>query len=202
VYTGSATVNDAPLAGAPIEGATALQGVSTPVPLAHFADADPGGMTSDYTATIDWGDKTPQDTSGKIVPSGSGWDVVGTHTYATAGTYVATVGALDTLFDFTTQKVNVQVSSSGAVALSAAEGTGLSNALVAQFCAVPSAPTSASISWSDGAGTGGTVVKAGSCYQVDGSHTYSEESTTPLPTHVVLNYSGGSLTADGTRRSR
>jgi hypothetical protein len=53
--------------------------------LATFLDSDPGGLARDYVATINWGDGTT--TTGTIQPdpSGSGFDVVGSHTYTKAG---------------------------------------------------------------------------------------------------------------------
>ena len=63
--------------------------------VANFTDADPNGATSDYTATIDWGDgSTP--TGGAIAPNGlGGWTVTGTHSYNKAGGYSATVTVHD-----------------------------------------------------------------------------------------------------------
>jgi hypothetical protein len=62
--------------------------------VATFTDADPGGTVSDYTATIDWGDGSPVDTA-TVVAQGGGFAVTGSHTYATAEPFTATVQVTD-----------------------------------------------------------------------------------------------------------
>jgi RHS repeat-associated protein len=57
--------------------------------VAAFGDADPNGVSGDFTATIDWGDGTRG--PGTVVPQGSGFEVTGSHTYAQAGLYVVGV---------------------------------------------------------------------------------------------------------------
>ena len=57
--------------------------------VATFTDADLGGVVSDYTAGIVWGDG--KSSNGTIVAFGSGFKVVGTHSYLKRGKYVATV---------------------------------------------------------------------------------------------------------------
>jgi len=50
--------------------------------VANFTDHDPAGTTSDYSATINWGDGTPS-SGGLIAPNGmGGWSVTGSHKYA------------------------------------------------------------------------------------------------------------------------
>ncbi len=49
--------------------------------VANFRDADPQGATGDYTATISWGDGSPN-TAGLITQVATGqWTVTGSHTY-------------------------------------------------------------------------------------------------------------------------
>ena len=78
-----ATVADAPLTSSPIninaQVNTSFQGV-----VAHFTDADPNAVASDYAATIDWGDGTTS-TAVIVSNSGGGFDVQGTHTFTAAG---------------------------------------------------------------------------------------------------------------------
>jgi hypothetical protein len=75
VASGTATVADAPLharltlPSVPTEGA-ALQG-----PLATFHDDDPHGIAGDYTATISWGDGSP-DSAGTIQAQGGDFVVL------------------------------------------------------------------------------------------------------------------------------
>jgi Bacterial Ig-like domain (group 1) len=88
----TATVADAPLASTcatPAVSSTSFSG-----PVAGLTDADPHGMVSDYTATIDWGDitSTPGTVSG---PFGGPFTVSGSHTYATTGPFTITVSIAD-----------------------------------------------------------------------------------------------------------
>jgi beta-glucanase (GH16 family) len=75
----SASVADAALSGSGVS-TTATQGTLFSGQVASFSDADPGGLPSDYTASINWGDST---TSAGIVSAGI---VSGSHTYTVAGT--------------------------------------------------------------------------------------------------------------------
>jgi hypothetical protein len=55
---------------------------------------DPDGALDDYTAVIDWGEGLGTSTATvQAAPSGSGYVVVGSHTYASSawGTYTATI---------------------------------------------------------------------------------------------------------------
>jgi hypothetical protein len=89
----TAKVADAPLisqCAAPPVSLKAFAG-----PTATFTDADPGGTSSDYTATIDWGDSS---TSAGTVSPGTGngpYTVSGTHTYASTGTFTITTTIKD-----------------------------------------------------------------------------------------------------------
>jgi hypothetical protein len=90
-------VADAPLSGS----ATGLPEVAAGVPfsteVAAFSDADPNGMVSYYTATINWGDGTKS--SGAVAvnsdSTGGTFLVTGTHTYAKAGAFKLTVTVAD-----------------------------------------------------------------------------------------------------------
>jgi IPT/TIG domain len=86
-------VLDAPLTATP-SAIHADAGVAFTGPVATFTDADPVGTVSDYSATISWGDGTRSIGSIAANPGG-GFEVDGTHTYATAGAYPATVTISD-----------------------------------------------------------------------------------------------------------
>ncbi len=98
----TATVADAPLtaSGLSVEAQAGASGLNRPLvagvrtgPLlvARFADSDPGGMASDFTATIDWGDSTLATVGTITANPGGGFAVVGEHTYAIRGEYQITV---------------------------------------------------------------------------------------------------------------
>jgi hypothetical protein len=61
--------------------------------VAAFTDADLLGTTSDFSAAIFWGDG--KSSNGTIVQAGSGWKVVGSHSYAKRGKYTATITIRD-----------------------------------------------------------------------------------------------------------
>jgi hypothetical protein len=58
-----------------------------------FADADPGALASDYTVSVDWGDKSVASLS--VVAMTGGFSAGATHTYAKSGTYTVQVVATD-----------------------------------------------------------------------------------------------------------
>jgi hypothetical protein len=83
--TFQANVQDAPLtaSGRDSSGA-ALQSLSAAV--AHFADTNPAARANDFSAQISWGDGTSS--AGTVASAaGGGFDVTGSHTYNTAGSY-------------------------------------------------------------------------------------------------------------------
>ena len=75
--TGSATIADAALSAAGLKLRQSNDSVNGVV--ADFTDADPGGVATDYTATISWGDGTSS--AGIVASAGGGFSVSGTHTY-------------------------------------------------------------------------------------------------------------------------
>jgi hypothetical protein len=92
--TTTATVADAPLTAACAAAPTSPLTFSGRT--ATFTDADPNGVVTDYTATIDWGDGTP--VSAGTITGGPGhgpYTVSGTHTYATTGLFTITTTAVD-----------------------------------------------------------------------------------------------------------
>ncbi len=94
--TSSATVSDAALHGSS-QAIAAMALVPFSGSVATFTDDNPGGMVTEYTATIDWGDGTTSSASaaaGTIVAVGGGFEVLGTHVYDTPGDFsvVVTIG--------------------------------------------------------------------------------------------------------------
>jgi hypothetical protein len=88
-----ATIADAALASECATPATTMQAFAGPT--AKFTDGDPGGMSSDYTANIEWGDGT--ESAGAIsAGTGSGpYTVSGSHAYGSTGTFTITTTIKD-----------------------------------------------------------------------------------------------------------
>jgi hypothetical protein len=105
--TFQATVQDAPLTGTGISiTGTAGQGLSAVV--AHFDDANPSAGAGDFSAQITWGDGTT--TTGTMGNSTSGgFDVSGTHTYGTAGSFPLSATITDTGGSTTTTHSTAQI---------------------------------------------------------------------------------------------
>ena len=91
--TSTATVADAALTSTCASVPVSPQAFSGAT--ASFTDADPGGMVSDYTATIDWGDTTSS--TGTITggPGSGPYTVSGSHTYTSTGTFTVTTQVTD-----------------------------------------------------------------------------------------------------------
>ncbi len=101
-----ATVADAALASScatPAVSSTSFNGS-----VANFTDADPNGMVSDYTATIDWGDLSIS--AGTVTgPVGGPFVVSGSHTYTTTGPFTITVTISDVGGSTTSTKCEVLI---------------------------------------------------------------------------------------------
>jgi hypothetical protein len=88
-----ATVQDASLTAAGVNlSGTAGQPLSGVV--AHFTDANPGADAGEFSAQISWGDGTRSFGTVAAAPAG-GFDISGTHTYNTAGSYAVSIAVTD-----------------------------------------------------------------------------------------------------------
>jgi hypothetical protein len=68
------------------------------VVIGTFVDKDPGADASDFTGTISWGDNTTSDAYFVLqtkTSSNSTWQVKGSHTYTTTGTFTITASPRD-----------------------------------------------------------------------------------------------------------
>jgi len=83
------------------------KGTSFSDTVATFTDADPNGTATDYTAGIVWGDG--KSSNGTIVAFGSGWKVVGSHSYLKRGKYVVTIHIKDAGGATATATTNINV---------------------------------------------------------------------------------------------
>jgi streptogramin lyase len=171
------------------------------------------GVTSDFSATINWGDSSTS--TGTIVfdPTsylGTGYYVNGSHTYAEAGHYAITILVQDVGGSTVTLHADANIAdaplSASAVNVQATAGAPFEG-LVAHFTdANPLATVadlSATIAWGDGTTSAATLsVNSSGGFDVTGEHTYaaagvytvnvqisdSEGSTTTVsPTATVIN---------------
>jgi RHS repeat-associated protein len=170
-----------------------------------FSDGDPGGQTSDYNATITWGDGS--ETGGSITPDPSGgFDIWGGHTYDNPGTYdpgiTVTEGdgsagdggaggsGTDTI---SAGSASDQLTANG---INATEGLLFSGTVGTYTPGDPNAsPPTITIGWGDGLVTNAALVPNGQGgYLVQGSHLYTEETSISLT--LTLTIAGTGQSAD------
>jgi len=199
--TDTATITEADvLSGTPTTFA-APSGVSFTRTVATFSDTLLSAVSSDFTATIDWGDAT---ISAGIVTGGAGsFAVGGTHTYASAGTYPVMVTLSDDAPGTATATVTstAQVSAgllAVATGFSTPEGSSFSGT-VATFSDANTAKTPAdftvTIAWGDGTSSAGTVVGSSGSFTVNGTHTYADEGSFGFTVTVAENGPGGATSS-------
>ena len=209
--TGKAMVADAPVSGqgtpvAAVEG-NLFQGV-----IAHFKDSNTLATSQDYgAAIIAWGDGETDEISGRVVTSESdgGFDVLGSHTFAAAGTYPFTIlltnkgsqasfGGLATVSDAPLKPIPVSVdaverTASGDVVVGAFVDGNLVGSDASQF--------TAAIDWGDGTKSTGVIFSTGtsSGYGVRGDHTYADPGTYVLKV-LVASTAGAKTTVVSTAK--
>jgi uncharacterized protein (TIGR03118 family) len=163
----------------------AVEGTSFTAVVARFTDADQNTDPTQYTARIDWGNGHFSNGNVTTDPAG-GFDVKGTFTYATRGSFRVVVHITDKDGDTATAKTtnivgDAQLTATG-VTIQATRGAHLNNVLVANFTdGNPNSRASAfvaSVSWGDGRTSVGKVVaKQSGGFRVLGSHTYNTTGT-------------------------
>lgn len=180
--TSVATVADAALQ-ATGETITAPAGTPFTGVVATFTDGNPFATSSDFTATIDWGDGTT--TSGSVrSASGGGFQVSGTHTYTQVETFAYSVFIQDINGGQATAGGTANVAGSGIVAT----GVPIYTTEQARFSGpvatfTDSDPTvtagdfTITIDWGDGGTSAGTVTSSGSEFVIDGTHVYTNPGT-------------------------
>jgi len=96
--TGTATVTDTATVASPITASPvnfhAVAGSPFTGTVATFTDINAAATPASFTATINWGDATPV-SAGTITVNGQVFSVTGSHTYATFGSFQATVTISD-----------------------------------------------------------------------------------------------------------
>src|SRR5207253_725124 len=151
-----------------------------------FSDADPNGTSTDYSATIKWGDG--QTSAGTVTANGSGgFDVSGTNTYAEEGSNPITVSIADHAASATansTANVADAALAASAKTVTPTEGNSFSGVVASFSDADPNGTStdySATIKWGDGQTSAGTVTANGSGgFDVSGTNTYAEEGNASI----------------------
>jgi hypothetical protein len=189
--TTTVQVADAALSQSSVKSYAAFSNVAFAGPVGTFTDADPGGLSTDYTATINWGDSS---SGGGVVsiadPTGSPrFAVSGMHTYAAPGTYNLTTTVTDsagTTVTLTGNTANVAtapiLSSTGGTIFNGGnwiEGITYAVQTLATFTD-PDGNTdprlySATVNWGDGTSSAASISGGGHPFQVNASHVYAEE---------------------------
>jgi len=175
--------------------------------VANFVDSanDP---SSDYTATIDWGDGTI--TSGAIVTGSNGQFTVASplaHTYLAFGDFTLTVTVTNTANNNATAMMSGTVAvasdddfnSITANAINTSPNQPLTNITVATFTDTNTVTTAselvATILWGDGTSSVGTITGGGGNFTVQGTHTYTQAGQDILTVEVADAPADGQGTA-------
>ncbi len=190
--TGVLTIgpNDLSVGGLDFSAATNFPYSGT---VAQFSDNNSFTSTSDFTATIDWGDSTALYTvpDSGIVDNGDGtFGVDGSHTYTTAGDYTVTISATDIAGETVSAIASAQVAAPSLQAqpnnLTLAIGQAYSGSLLSfvdvNNSAIATAYT-ANVSWGDGYTEGGVVsLDSAGDLEVAGAsaHAYSAAGSYPI----------------------
>ncbi len=172
--------------------------------VAMFDASNLGGVASDFSAAIEWGDGNV--TVGTITPEGSGeFEVTGADTYTAAGTYPITVevdsdNGTSITMGGTAVIDNAPVSASGD-SISLDDGDSFDGEVATVDDGNPydvPADLTATIDWGDGSGTTtGTIVEdAPGVFSVDGDYTYSAAGAYAILVTLTLQ-AGSSTTATG-----
>ncbi len=143
------------------------------------------GAATDYGATITWGDGNTSTGTITADPNG-GFDVTGTNTFATAGSFAVTVAVTDAngnalgsaLTTATVAATAPTVTANGTL-ISATVGKSFSGGVATFSDSSPGATAgnyTATIDWGDGTTSAGTVAASGGSFVVNGTHTYFTSS--------------------------
>ena len=197
----SAVVTDAPLAATSASIGAAV-GVAFTAQVASFTDANRFATVDEFTISIAWGDGTSS--AGTVSANGAGgFDVFGSHTYASAGAFAFTVTITDSegsnasaagTATIVTGQGTVVLGAAG-VAIRGTEGASTGPVRVASLTdSNPNATAgqfTATITWGDGApSTVGLVTANGrGGFDVNGAHTYAEEGNYAIS--VAINDGAG-----------
>lgn len=171
--------------------------------VATFTDGTlllPCTSTSQYTATVDWGDGTTSPAGVSHAPSSllgaCNYTVNASHTYAEAGsyTYSVTIGGPNGTLNTGARTATIADAplSAAGIDFSATKGTTFTTTVAtfgdANSLAKPG-DFSATISWGDGTSAAGTITAVPGGFAVAGTHTYA--ATGALRFTVAIHDIGG-----------
>ena len=184
----------------------------TNVTVATFTDTDTVSPSSDFTATINWGDGTAL-TTGTVNGSGGSFSVTGSHIYTSPtsptdtvtvvlsdrapGTATATATSTATVVGGTLAGQVVLTTATEHVAVVA--GTAVATFTDSNTTDAAGGFT-ASINWGDGTTTNGTVSGSSGSFTVaagTGGHTYADEGSDPLSVTITRASDHATATATG-----
>jgi hypothetical protein len=200
VTANTAHVSNATLTptGLPVTG---IEGVAYTGVLATFTDANTLAVVGDFTASINWGDGSPNSAGTITANNNGGFNVTGTHTYTLQGTKAITATITGngggTAIANSTMTVNDSPLTSTGVTLASTVNAPLSNVVVASFVDPNlldgASHFSAIITWENGVTSAGTIVQTSAGhYNVTGTHTYT--TTGAKAPSVFIQDGGGQIT--------
>ena len=175
----TAVVAVAPLHTSP-EAVSANAGIAYSGVVATFSDGDPFDTLVDYAATINWGDGTTSTGTVGVDPAG-GYEVIGSKTYASTGSYAVTVTIADVAGASAVVDDSAGVTAAplytSATNIDAVDGNAFSG-IVATFTDGDPLDTigdyAAVISWGDGSSSVGIIAaNPTGGYEVVASKTYT-----------------------------
>lgn len=182
---------------------SAVEGAGFSGTLASFTDADPSGVVTDYSATINWGDQTSS--AGTITANGGGGFVVsGSHVYAEEGSYAVTVvvsdaGGAAAGAASSVSVVDAGIALAGATKFNEHHRTNFTATLATLTDADPGGVATdytGQVNWGDGttsacpSTTCTIAARAGGGFTVSGSHNYHNNGTFTVT--ITLTDAGGS----------
>lgn len=189
--SGSSTAPDSALVATGGQTFSAVAGQSTgTLTLATFTDPGGAEATTNYSASINWGDGSATDTSALITYLGNGiFAVTDSHTYATeninASPYTISIivhhaGQPDSNTVTDSANVYEMAPTVTAINITAVEQSSTGVVPVARFSdsnALPVGDYSATINWGDGTSSTGTIALSNGVFTVFGKHTYESANT-------------------------
>jgi len=198
--TATGTITEADVLSGTPRTFSAPPGVSFTTTVATFSDTLTTAVASDFSATINWGDATTS--AGTVTGGGGTFQVSGTHTYASSGTFPVVVTLLDDPPGTATAAVTSTANVAAGLSVTAVNFTtpehAAFNGTVANFSDSNTNLTAgsfvATINWGDGTSSAGTVIGSAGVFSVNGQHTYADEGSFTF-TVTVTEIGGGGLTA-------